>query len=595
MTGGIPRGRLNLVATLCLVPFVLLVPRLAWLQLVEKGKFDEVAQRQRYVHRWLPPLRGDIVDRHGRRLAFSVPDTARAGGMRRIYPYAERASQLLGDLNHEGQGADGLERAYEEELRGHPGYTVMTRDGDQNQFYSVPGSGRPPVPGYQLELSIDANLQDIAASRLRQQVERMGARRGVAVAVDPRTGDVLAMAGWPAFDPAGGGPHASQRTLRAVTDPYEPGSTAKIIPTLAALDDDLFRPESVIHCENGRFTMDGRTFTDHHAYGSLTLRDCFAVSSNIAFAKVGKTCGERLYDTARRLGFGSATGVGLPESAGRLRDPEDWTRESAPSIAIGYEIMVTPLQLAMAYAAVANEGVLMRPRLLRSLVDRDGEVVFHAEPEAVGRVTDAKTANTVLAFMRRVVSDGTGKEAALSWTSVGGKTGTSEQYRDGAYSSRHHYATFVGVAPLEDPRIVLLVMIDDPARDPVGGFGGSAAAPVFHEILEAYARVDDALLKPVLAEVAVQRRGGGRSLIPEVGATVPESSDGAYTPADGVPDVRTLSKRQALRVLRQRGYDARLRGTGQVVSQDPEPGTRNARVITLVCREPEPVGPTERR
>jgi len=373
---------------------------------------------------------------------------------------------------------------------------------------------------------------------------------------------------------------------RVVSDPYEPGSTFKLVAAATALEDAILSPASVIHCENGSYDFGGFRITDHHPYGALTFRECFAVSSNIAFAKVGRSCGSRLFETARRLGIGSPTGIPLAgESAGVLRPPSEWSGRTPETLAIGYEVMTTPLQLAMAYGAVANDGILMRPQLVERITDPDGEIVYEARPEPVRRALSAKVARTLRDFMGEVVASGTGTEAALSWIEVGGKTGTSEKLVDGRYSSGRHYASFVGMAPVEKPSIVCLIMIDEPH----GGrlFGGSAAAPVFHEIMESWGRLPGAWIRPEFENLEIPEpprdkevRFGPSSAFAGGEAAQPPAEG---LSAEGVPDVRSTSLRKALQTLRSYGLTAKFRGSGIVTRQDPPPGSKAKGPVVLWC------------
>jgi cell division protein FtsI (penicillin-binding protein 3) len=649
VTGRLPRGRLNLVAVLCALPLLVALGRVIWLQAVQGPELRRRADSQQTRRVYLPPTRGEIRDRNGVSLAHScynysiVAEPARVEDprgaarllaralntseralekklrsrrpqvdvwrqvtpllerrvdlsalpgvyerleLKRGYPQGSSAAQVVGWVDSEGRGAGGIEREFDSILRGHPGWSTELRDGLGNSYPALGKRSKPAVPGHSVVLTLDAAFQDVAASELRKKVEELDAKGGALVAVDPRTGEILAMASWPTFDPEQvrqANPEGFKN--RALADPYEPGSTFKLVATAAALVDHLLEPNTPIHCEEGRYRLAGRNFTDHHSYGTLPFRSCFAVSSNIAFAKVGELCGPRLYDLALALGFGRRTGVPLPgESPGLMREPGRWSRTSASTLAIGYEVLATPLQLALAYATVANDGVRMRPQLIKAILDPEGRVVYQGRPQAAQRVLEPAVARTIRSFMREVMTDGTGAEANLGWIEVGGKTGTSEKFVDGSYRSSKHYASFVGVAPLENPQIVLCVMLDEPHGDV---FGGSAAAPVFREILESSGRMPGARVRPEYDVVSVPAPGPMREtfLLP-AGVT---AGDGQVeipqtpSPGDGLPDVRGQSLRQALLVLRAHGVQVRVRGTGVVERQDPAPGSAVSGTVELTC------------
>jgi cell division protein FtsI (penicillin-binding protein 3) len=651
MTGRAAESRLRLVAVVCLLPLVLVLARTVWLTIVRGDELRRRADTQHLQRAYQPAQRGSVRDRDGNDLAVTVynqsvvadptlvtdpkgtarilataldlpvaqvetqlrsprrevyiqrkftpsldqrvdlsslPGVFERLELKRVYPRGEFAAHVVGFVDAAGIGQAGIEKEYEALLRGKPGWATQLRDGNGDVIQALGKHHKPSQSGCDITLTIDSALQDVGASELKKQAEALHAKSGVFLAVDPRTGEILAMASWPTFDPErmNAGDRSALRN-RSVTDPYEPGSTFKVVAAVTALKEKLLEPGTPIHCEMGRYSMDGAVFTDHHPYGTLTFQDCFAHSSNIAFAKVGKRCGPALYDTARSLGFGVPTGVGLPgESSGLLYPPRRWSGRTAPTMAIGYEVMVTPLQLAMAYAAVANDGVLMRPQLIRSITDSDGRTVFRSRPEPVRRVMEPAVARTVRTFMRRVMTDGTGKSANLEWVEAGGKTGTAEKLVDGHYSGSKHYASFVGIAPYDDPEIVCMILIDEPQGST---FGGSAAAPVFKEVLEAVSRLRGARLCPDYATMMVgeppadaKRLGPGAVEADEATAEFPPTP----SPEGGVPDVRGQSLRQALWTLQINGMRAEVSGTGVVIRQEPAPGTDSTTTVTLECALP---------
>ncbi len=642
--------RINLVAALGILPLVVVLFRVGWLQGVRGADLRARADSQHEFRVRIPPHRGAINDRNGDPLAYtmtnysivadpsrvtdpaktartlasalktspariekllrtkrrevylerrvtpmldrkvdieSLPGISERIELKRVYPQGEFTAHVVGFVDAEGEGMAGIEAEYDGALRGQPGWATELRDGRGNSYQALGRRHKPARPGHDVALTIDSALQDVAASELRRQVEKLDAKGGVFVAVDPKTGEILAMVSWPSYDPEQVR-RADRNNLRnrVIVDPYEPGSTFKVVAACTALKDHLLEPGTPIDCEEGRYNFGGYVITDHHPYGIETFRHAFAVSSNIAFAKVGNLCGSRLYDMARAFGFGSATGISLPgESSGILHDPSRWSKRSAATQAIGYEVMVTPLQLVMAYAAVANDGVLMRPQMIKAITDGDGRVVYHSRPEPVRRILDPADARTMRGFMREVMVDGTGSGVDLDWIKVGGKTGTSEKLVDGRYTGSKHYASFVGMAPIDDPRIVCLVMIDEPRGST---FGASAAAPVFREVLDASGRLPGALLAPDYATVRVGREAGRRNLLlPDTLEAWDDGLQVALTPSpdEGTPDVRGLSLRRALLLLRAYGVDAKVSGSGRVQRQVPPPGSSLDGVVELSCGE----------
>jgi cell division protein FtsI/penicillin-binding protein 2 len=644
--------RMQVIAVLCMLPFALVLVRVGWLQMVRGEELNRRAESQHVRRVWIPPHRGMIEDRNGVPIAYtmfnysivaepakvknprrtartlasaletsprkiekllrskrsqvylerkvtpmlerrvdlsSLPGIREHLELKRVYPQGEATAHVAGFLDHRKHGRAGIEGELDELLRGHPGWTTELRDGLGNSYLALGQRSKPALPGHDIRLTLDATLQDVAASELAETARRLQARGASLVAVDPRSGDILAMVSWPSYDPERVG-EADQNTLRnrSITDPYEPGSTFKLVTATTALMDGLMESGTLIHCENGRHDFGKYVISDHHPYDTLTFKNCFAVSSNIAFAKVGNLCGPRLYEVARSFGFGSPTGIPLAgEAAGRLHPPETWSGRSAASLAIGYEVLATPLQMAMAYAAVANDGVLMRPRLIQSITGPDGKVLFESKPKEVRRVMDEDLARTIRSFMREVMTSGTGKGTALAWVDVGGKTGTTEKYVPGVgYSRTRHYASFVGIAPIDDPKIVCFVMIDEPNEK--ASFGGSAAAPVFRETLEAFGRLPGSWLAPdyeILTVEAPRRARGLGRLMP--GASIVEASETGVSPhsGGGLPDVRGDSLRRALQVLGAYGVTAKVSGSGVVRTQSPAPGSSIRGPVELRCSE----------
>jgi cell division protein FtsI (penicillin-binding protein 3) len=639
--------RLNLVIVASSVPLLMVWVRVAWLQVVDGDEMNQRAESQHVRRVWQPPVRGTVTDRNGEPLAYtmnnysivaepekvtnprktagvlalalhtsprrlerllrskrqqvflerrvtpmlerrvdigSLPGISERLELKRVYPLGESAAHVVGYLDHSAEGSGGIEAELDELLRGEPGWATELRDARGNAYFALGKRSKPARRGDDVALTLDAKLQDVAASELRKTAEKLDARGGALVAVDPRTGEILALVSWPTFDPERVGDYDLDALRnRAVVDPYEPGSTFKLVAATCALKDGLLAPTTPIHCEEGRYDFGGYVITDHHPYGTLTFKEAFAKSSNIAFGKVGVQCGDRLYTVARAFGFGSPTGINLAgESGGMLRPPDEWSKRSAATLAIGYEVLATPIQLAMAYAAVANGGVRMRPKLIRSITDADGKVVYRCRPEPMGRIMKPELARTLLSFMRGVMTSGTGMDANLDWVKIGGKTGTSEKFTAGSgYSSLRHYASFVGVAPIDDPKIVCLVVLDEPK---VLTYGGSAAAPVFSNTLDAFGRLPGAWLSPEYAQVQVEEPPATplEHLLPPVTTADSEKSDpGTLSPPRGLPDVRGESMRQALKVFRAYGVTAEVHGTGVVERQSPPPGSPLAESVHL--------------
>ncbi|HEX8686658.1 MAG TPA: penicillin-binding protein 2, partial [Pyrinomonadaceae bacterium] len=401
---------------------------------------------------------------------------------RRRYPNGALAAHVLGFIGGEERGREkglaGVEQVYDAALTGEPGTLLLDTDANRRPFESAGGD---PRDGRTLVLTIDQTVQYIVERELAAAVERTHARSAAAVVLEPHTGEVLALANAPSFDPNdAGGASPEQRRNDALQNIYEPGSTFKLVAFTGALEEGLITPDTRIDCP-GSISLPGRVVHDH-ARGSLTATEALAKSSNVAAIKLGQRLGnDRLYEYIRRLGFGAKTGVELPgETAGLIRPVARWQPGSIGSVPIGQEVGVTPVQMAAAYASIANDGVRVAPHLVREVRDAEGKTVQRAEPES-RRVVSAETARTLRRMMEEVTLKGTARAAQLEGYTAAGKTGTAQKIdpKTRAYSSTKYVASFVGFAPIDNPAAVIIVVLDEP----VGLHqGGQVAAPVFSEI-----------------------------------------------------------------------------------------------------------------
>ncbi len=408
---------------------------------------------------------------------------------RRVYPHASLAAHVLGVAGIDAQGLEGIEREYDALIRPPPQVIEATRDAHGRHLFTA-GLGLDDAPvGARVELTLDAAQQAVVERELGLGVERAAARSGTAIVLDPWTGAILALANVPSFDPNSvGGSDAAGRRNRAVTDMYEPGSTLKAMLAAAALDQGVATPHAKIFCEEGRYNVAGRVIHDHHPHGVLTFTNVIRYSSNIGTAKVAARLGaDRLHAYLRAFGFGERTGIGLPgEVAGRLRDADRWTPIDLATASFGQGIAATALQVACAFAVLANGGVLVQPYVVRRVVAPDGTVLVRHRRRAVRRVIKPETARTVAALLRGVVESegGTGRYARVPGEPVSGKTGTAQKVdpATGRYSPTARVASFVGFLPADEPRVVVLVLIDEPTTSE---YGGVVAAPVFRAIAQA--------------------------------------------------------------------------------------------------------------
>jgi cell division protein FtsI (penicillin-binding protein 3) len=515
---------------------------------------------------------------------------------KRYYPNGPLAAHVLGFVGLDEVGLAGVEQFYNERIRGEAGKVFIETDAHRRPYSSFEVASRP---GQAVVLTIDQMVQYRTEQALAAAVERAHAKSGTAIVLDPHTGEILALANAPSFDPNSANNASPQARLNeALQNIYEPGSTFKIVAYSAAIEEGLVKPEDRIDCQMGSITVAGRLIHDHHAFGTLTIADALAKSSNVAAIKLGLKVGDaRMYDYITRFGFGSRTGVELPgETAGLVRPIKRWQPSSIGSIAMGQEVGVTPVQMAAAFGALANGGVRITPHVVREIRAPEGTATFQATPEE-RRVVSAETAHALRGMLEGVTLNGTAKRAQLDGYTAAGKTGTAQKIDPvtKTYSKTKYIGSFVGFAPVENPAVVIIVVIDEP----LGAYhGGDVAAPVFREIAEQI--LPDLNVAPDIdlksapdliagatrsAEAVESARQELENETEEREATWPQVATGD-TAAGGseiiyavatrravlMPDLRGRSVRDAARVCAQLGLQLEARGEGRALRQDPAAG-----------------------
>jgi cell division protein FtsI/penicillin-binding protein 2 len=403
----------------------------------------------------------------------------------RTYPNGALASHVLGFVDFDQKGVQGIESAMDQYLAGIAGYEVIERDRKGREIRALRAEGIEPREGYHVELTLDHVIQHIAETELEKAMAEFHPQAGVIIVTRPRTGEILAMSSRPTFDPnkAGDGP-ADARRNRCISDVAEPGSTFKIVVCSGALNEKLIQLNDQFNCESGAWLYAGRILHDAHPYGILTVEQILYKSSNIGAGKIGVKMGPaRLYEYIRRFGFGHKTGVGLPGEVSGIAHPLNrWSGLSITRIPMGHEIAVTPIQMLMALNAIANGGRLMKPQIVKRVIDNDGRVVLENAPQQVAQtITSQATAMMTKALRTVVTTEGTAPKAAVDGYDVAGKTGTAQKIENGQYV-RKYYSSFIGYLPAADPEISILVSLDDPS----GGayYGGSVSGPVFRRVAE---------------------------------------------------------------------------------------------------------------
>jgi cell division protein FtsI (penicillin-binding protein 3) len=491
----------------------------------------------------------------------------------RFYPNIKLAAHVLGYVGVDNNGLAGIESAYDSQIRGKDGTILVTTDARGRVFGRVE---RPPTAGSSIELTIDKYLQHVAERELRAGVAANRASSGSVVILDPSTGEILAMANEPTFNPNAfnDSPDENKRN-RAVQDLYEPGSTFKIVTASAAIEERVMPTTALIDTSPGILHIrPGRVIDEFRGanHGVLSFTDVIVKSSNVGAVKIGFRLGpERFGRYIERFGFGKPISPDFPgESPGIVWSPDKWTDDAIASVSMGYQVGVTPLQMVAAVSAVANGGELVEPRIVRA-VYRDNRR-FAVKPKVLRRAIDARTAAAVTTIMEAVVTDGTAKLAQIDGHTVAGKTGTASKLIAGRYSATENNVSFVGFVPSRRPAISVIVMIDAPHAN--GNSGGGVAAPIFKRIAEPALRylgiaptINPA--PPVLVRRSDAIAAAGQPAVDRE-PVVTLVSDGG--PAM-IPDVRGLSARDATRALMKLGLAVRISGQGFVRRQTPAPGT----------------------
>jgi cell division protein FtsI (penicillin-binding protein 3) len=675
-----PRLRWLIVWVVAAIWMGAVLARLGYLQLFCYSDYFAKAQHQQQRTFEISPMRGVIYDRKGRELAISIPmdsvfgdpaeikepelvasllsrvlaipadeietkirdaskpvrlakklspetveriDEMNLKGVffqkenRRVYPQHEFLSHVLGWVDVDEKGMGGIEQELDKQIRGRPGRVMVMADG-KRQFYDRNEASADP--GASVVLTIDETIQYIAEKELGIAMEESHAKSGSVVIQDPSNGALLAVANFPTFDPndAGKFPVEMRQNL-AVAAAFEPGSTFKTITMTGAIENGVANPNEMVDCQEGSIVVAGRLIHDHKPFGILSIRDVLAQSSDVGTIKVALRLGApKFYDVMRDFGIGEPTGIELPgENRGKLRPLENWTASSIGSVAIGQEISVTPVQIISAISAIANGGTLYRSHIVQD-IHADTELPLPKRPEP-RQVTDAKTAATLREMMESVVLEGTGKPARLDGYTAAGKSGTAQKIdpKTGRYSPTQYVASFVGFAPVNEPAVTILVVLDSPVGQHMGG---NLGGPVFKRIAEqVLAYLDVARDVPVHSDLEFARNQTpqaaesgesisrdtahdrdretqkeqatfqnvvSRGLLDHANSTAVQTPTIAFSEEDAVdvPDLTGQTVRGVTESCSHLGLVPTLIGSGVAVEQSPDPGTRVQRGSSLTVR-----------
>ncbi len=621
-----------------MVLFVALISRAFQLQILSSQSLKTMAQRQHTASLPMQPDRGIIYDRNGEKLAITVPadsvcadpsritnaaavsakvaqilnldrksvhqkisaprnfswlvrrispeqaDQIRQADIegiflikepKRFYPNGPLGAHLLGFVGADNSGLEGLEYKYEDVLKENAQNLVWVRDAKGKKlFLRAEQTETENKESLNLVLTIDNRIQYLVETHLKEAVEARGAKGGIAIVMNPQTGEILALANEKAFNPndiSGLSPNSWRN--RAVTDAFDPGSTFKPFLVAAALEEKVVRESDRIFCEDGYLTVADRTIREanHKRHGYLSVKDILKYSSNIGSVKIAQKLGkEKYYRYIENFGFGTRTGIELPgEAAGILRPAQNWTSVDTAAIAFGQGISVTAIQLIVAMSAIANNGVLMKPYIVRGLTDKENNPVKMNEPEVVRQVISPETARRMTKMLTQVVAadDGTGKNAYIANVAVAGKTGTAQKFdfARNVYSSERVRTSFIGFFPADNPQVSILVILDEPQTDK---WGGVAAAPVFKNIGEQILNCFETNINR--AQIVKADVSDKVNLISAQNDHTPRNV--SATDDSEVPDFTGLTIRQALRKAKANSIDLKVSGSGWAVRQYPQPG-----------------------
>jgi cell division protein FtsI (penicillin-binding protein 3) len=634
------RIRIRLIGGVFAFFFAITSARAFYLQVINKEKLVKLAERQYQKIVPLTPVRGAIYDRNNAPLAVSIemdscfaeprsieniretaealspllgiprealekklngsrnfvwllrrmtPDQAQqireleldgigfVKETKRFYPNGEVAGHVIGFTGLDPDGLEGIELKYNSTILGSIGYLVTERDAlgrdiDRKGIVVTKASR-----GHNVTLTVDKNIQYITEKELAKAVTESGAKGGMALVMEPQTGRILAMANYPGFNPNSFSSYpAPLLKNKTIVDSFEPGSTFKVFLIAAALEEKVVSPNDAFNCENGSYSIGGRTIHDTHKYGRLTVAEILKYSSNIGAAKIGSRLGqERLYSHLKDFGFGARSGIDLPgEAYGYLRDTSQWYGVDLATISFGQGVSTTALQLATAISAVANGGLLMKPYVVEKVSDESGAELESTSPQVQRRVIATETAGKLARMMEGVaVEGGTGMSAAVDGFRVAGKTGTAQKVDPltRGYSVDKRTASFVGFIPADNPRLTILVVVDEPKTSP---YGGVVAAPAFGAIAQqtlCYLKVppEPSLLKAKHEDAPTPAPPPVDAARAAAEGTINEGVEGTV-----MPDFRGMSMRQVLQTMEKRGLNVKLLGSGRATEQNPLPGQR---------------------
>ncbi len=496
----------------------------------------------------------------------------------RNYPYDIVGGQIIGFTDPDNVGISGIERQFNKSLTGKAGWIIKKKSGTGKLKKEISYPTTSPQNGHNVQLTIDIEYQSILENELLEQKNITGAKSATGIIMNPETGEILAMASVPGFDPNHPGDYSVEnQKIKAIVDQFEPGSTFKIVSASTALDKNISDVNDDFFCGNGSIDYNGRKIRDHESYGVLTFSSVIENSSNVGIIKITELLTvPSFYQYIKRYGFGAKTDIRLPgESAGFLRKPENWSKTSPGMIAMGQELSVTALQIATAYSSVANGGYLLRPKIIKQIMDSTGKIKNVNETSVVRRVASIQTMENLKNILVKTVKSGTAHAAQIPGWSIAGKTGTAEKFINGKYSKTKFVSNFAGFFPSEKPQILAVILLDEPNYG--YHWGSEGAAPAFKRIIQRLINMDDSLQKEQIPKKKIQAKQTWAGHIGKDDKKninpVPFIYTSSYVNSEEciVPDVRRMSLLKAVRELKASGLDYSFNGSGIVSWQSPKP------------------------
>lgn len=524
---------------------------------------------------------------------FRIPGLFYREDPTRVYHYKNLASHLLGYLNVDYSGVNGIEKSFNDLLKGEEGIRLVERNAIGDVITFSEEETKQAVPGNDIYLTIKRSFQTALEEELKVGISEFSASSALGIIMNPNTGEILALANIGDYDPNRFWDFSNDvRRNRSITDTYEPGSTFKSFTLAVLLDQKLCNESEIVNVENGRYKFRNANISDTHKFECLTVKGVIEQSSNVGISKLSQRIDDELfYKYLRGFGFGNYTSLNLPgEVKGNLKKPSQWSALTKAFMSFGYEISVTPIQLVTAYSAIVNGGLLFKPQIIKKITNSNSELIVYNEPTEIRRVISEETSERMRRLLKGVVENGTGRFAKSEYISVGGKTGTSKKIVNGEYVNDYN-SSFVGFFPVENPRVVCLILVNSPN---VGKYGGLVAAPIFKRVTDKLIELEPGLigqpktLSPVNKDydfVSVSKYSDENQVNHIVGNPAGIRKYNSKTTI--MPELKDYSLRDAIMILTRMQVKYKVSGSGVVVSQSIEPGDKIKKGSTCVleCKE----------